>query len=134
MSRTPYYDENDNYFGPRVYIGGFEAEGSAGSAVGEAATPKLTGYLDTILFDNGDDTDTFDLSVVRQDFADEVAYTKTGLTDGAVVRPAAVEHKSEDGAALTTRRRIWLQNESLLVSVANASPVPFTFVIVTLPH
>jgi hypothetical protein len=133
MLTSPVTDEGE-YYGPRVFVDGFVAAGSAGAAVGSIDTPPLTGYLDTIIFDQTDASDSFDFTISRPDFANETVLTKTGITSGGIFRPAAIEHKSEDGAALTSRRRIWLQNEVLTVAVANANANAFTFVILTLPN
>jgi len=118
------------YYGPDFADVEFTSSGTAGSATGSAQTGIISGYLDTIVFDNGASSASFTLSITRS--TGEVLYTKTGLTGGAIVRPRTLECKSEDGAALTTRCRFWLLGERITVAVSSADPdVEFTASIIT---
>lgn len=118
------------YYGPDYQDVEFVSSGSAGSATGSAETGIISGYVDSIVFDNGASSASFTITITRS--TGEVVYTKTGLTGGAVVRPRTLECKSEDGAALATRCRIWLLGERLTVAVSSADPdVTFTATIIT---
>lgn len=110
-------DGVDHYCGPKYFS---IADFTVAAGIGSAQTTPITGYIDQIIFDNADSSDTFDLSITRE-LAGEVLYAKTALTGGSIVRPRALECKSEDGTALTTRCRIYLFKERVTVSVANAT-------------
>lgn len=124
--------EGGVYYGPYYASAPALVADASGDASGETAA--VTGYIDSIVFDNGASSDTFTITITNT-ATSEVIYTKSGLTGGAVVRPVTVEHKSEDGTSLTSRRRHWLFNQTLTITISAATEgVEFTCIAYTTPN